>query len=114
MGIQNVTPDSFSDGGRIATRAAPLRQAESMHTLDIFVIAHETLIRSIPTNLDDADRQRNLFTARPLKDARSVPALGEQGEHPDDRVGHPEPLGEYPGNLTQGGDVPGDEAGRLR
>lgn len=30
MGILNVTPDSFSDGGRFASRDAALRQAEAM------------------------------------------------------------------------------------
>ena len=30
MGILNVTPDSFSDGGRFTTKAAALRQAEAM------------------------------------------------------------------------------------
>lgn len=30
MGVLNVTPDSFSDGGRFATRDAALRQAERM------------------------------------------------------------------------------------
>ena len=30
MGILNVTPDSFSDGGRFTTREAALRQAEAM------------------------------------------------------------------------------------
>jgi dihydropteroate synthase len=30
MGILNVTPDSFSDGGRFASRDAALRQAETM------------------------------------------------------------------------------------
>lgn len=31
MGILNVTPDSFSDGGRFDSRDAALRQAEKMH-----------------------------------------------------------------------------------
>jgi dihydropteroate synthase len=30
MGILNVTPDSFSDGGRHATRDAALRHAEQL------------------------------------------------------------------------------------
>jgi len=38
MGILNVTPDSFSDGGRFAMRDAALRHAESM------VLAGATLI----------------------------------------------------------------------
>ena len=32
MGILNVTPDSFSDGGRYTNLTAALRHAESMHT----------------------------------------------------------------------------------
>lgn len=32
MGILNVTPDSFSDGGQFAGVAAAVRQAEAMHT----------------------------------------------------------------------------------
>jgi dihydropteroate synthase len=31
MGVLNVTPDSFSDGGRFATRGAALAQARSLH-----------------------------------------------------------------------------------
>ncbi|MEJ2669413.1 MAG: dihydropteroate synthase, partial [Gammaproteobacteria bacterium] len=30
MGVLNVTPDSFSDGGRYRCRDAALRQAEAM------------------------------------------------------------------------------------
>ena len=35
MGILNTTPDSFSDGGRFASRDAALRQAEHMITSGI-------------------------------------------------------------------------------
>ncbi|MCE7505854.1 dihydropteroate synthase [Polynucleobacter sp. IMCC30063] len=38
MGILNATPDSFSDGGRFASRDAALRQAEHMITSGVDII----------------------------------------------------------------------------
>lgn len=38
MGILNVTPDSFSDGGRHATRDAALRHAEQLITEGVDMI----------------------------------------------------------------------------
>lgn len=38
MGILNVTPDSFSDGGRFVARDAALRQAESMAAAGVAII----------------------------------------------------------------------------
>ena len=38
MGILNTTPDSFSDGGRFASRDAALRQAEHMITSGVDII----------------------------------------------------------------------------
>ena len=38
MGILNITPDSFSDGGRFAGRDAALRQAEHMITSGVDII----------------------------------------------------------------------------
>lgn len=42
MGILNVTPDSFSDGGRFVNPAAALAQVQAMHGADILDIGGES------------------------------------------------------------------------
>lgn len=60
--------------------------------------------------MDDAEWQRYLLGLGSTKDARPIPAFGEKGEHPVDRLGHAETFGEHPGNLAEGVEVPVHEA----
>ncbi|MCW2294136.1 dihydropteroate synthase [Pseudomonas sp. BIGb0408] len=67
MGILNVTPDSFSDGGRFAMRDAALRHAESM------VLAGATLIdvggESTRPGADPVPVEQELARVAPMVEA---------------------------------------------
>lgn len=60
MGILNVTPDSFSDGGRYVARDAALRQAERMlaEGADLLDIGGESTRPGAPPVLLDEELER--------------------------------------------------------
>ena len=67
MGVLNVTPDSFSDGGRFADRDEALRQAVSMveDGADIVDVGGE----STRPGADEVDEQRELDRVMPVIEA---------------------------------------------
>nr|WP_206999802.1 dihydropteroate synthase [Trinickia mobilis] len=71
MGILNVTPDSFSDGGRYVERGAALRQAERMlmDGADIIDIGGESTRPGAPPVPLDEELERVLPLVEVLRDA---------------------------------------------
>ncbi|TKC80416.1 dihydropteroate synthase [Trinickia terrae] len=71
MGILNVTPDSFSDGGRFAARGDALRQAEQMlmDGADIIDIGGESTRPGAPPVPLDEELERVIPLIETLRDA---------------------------------------------
>ena len=67
MGILNVTPDSFSDGGRFLARDAALRQAESMAAAGASII--DVGGESTRPGSDDVSEQQELDRVVPVIEA---------------------------------------------
>lgn len=70
MGILNVTPDSFSDGGRHATRDAALRHAEQLlaEGVDILDIGGESTRPGADALPEDAELERVVPIVEALRD----------------------------------------------
>jgi hypothetical protein len=71
------------------------------HIDHVFVVADETLVCGVTTDVDDPQGQGDFVPACPFQDAPSVPALGEQREHPLDRFRNTKSFGDHPGDLAQ-------------
>ena len=74
MGILNVTPDSFSDGGRHATVRAAVRRAREMESEGVHVIdvgGESTRPGAEPVELEE-ERRRVVPVVRALRDAVGV------------------------------------------
>ena len=68
MGILNVTPDSFSDGGRFSQRDAALRHAEAMVRAGATLIdvgGESTRPGALPISLDEELARRKITIQDP-------------------------------------------------
>ncbi len=75
MGILNVTPDSFSDGGRFVSRDAALRQAESMIEAGaaILDVGGESTRPGANAVVADEELERVIPVIEALRDISDIP-----------------------------------------
>ena len=75
MGILNITPDSFSDGGKHATVAAALAGAEQMRGADILDVGGESTRPGADVVPEDTEIARTAPVLRTLREAGFRQAL---------------------------------------